>query len=142
MSLSFAQLAGRCSLRDIVSNLDKQRHKNYHLGIAKVSRSSLARMNEQQPYPLYEGLFWKQPTRCQSLALKDGFRFKNKLYSLDASTIDLWAPAKNALFPRWRRQLCARILRYHLYTAVARAVLPCTHETMTIFSGALKSLNS
>ncbi len=27
-----------------------------------------------------------------------------------------------------------------LYTAVLRAVLPCTHETMTIFRGALKSL--
>ncbi len=88
VALSFAQLAGRCSLRDIVSNLDKQRRKSYHLGIANVSRSSLARINEQQPYPLYEELFWKQPTRCQSLALKDGFRFKNKLYSLDASTID------------------------------------------------------
>ncbi|NKC13755.1 MAG: hypothetical protein GKR94_16680 [Gammaproteobacteria bacterium] len=48
----------------------------------------MARVNEQQPYPLYEGLFWKLLARCQSLALKDGFRFKNKLYSLDASTID------------------------------------------------------
>ncbi|NKC15145.1 MAG: DUF2889 domain-containing protein [Gammaproteobacteria bacterium] len=46
----------------------------------------------------------------------------------------LGAPAKNALFPRLRRQRRARILRYHLYTAVVRAVLPCTHEKMTIFS--------
>ncbi|NKC12460.1 MAG: IS4 family transposase [Gammaproteobacteria bacterium] len=89
VALSFAQLAGRCSLRDIVSNLDKQRRKSYHLGIAKVSRSSLARVNEQQPYQLYEGLFWKLLARCQSLAPRHGFRFKNKLYSLDASTIDL-----------------------------------------------------
>ncbi|NKC16079.1 MAG: IS4 family transposase [Gammaproteobacteria bacterium] len=89
VALSFAQLAGRCSLRDIVSNLDKQRRKSYHLGIGKVSRSSLARVNEQQPYPLYEGLFWKLLARCQSLAPRHGFRFKNKLYSLDASTIDL-----------------------------------------------------
>ncbi len=44
------------------------------------------------------------------------------------------APLTNALFPRLRRQRRARILRYHLYTAVARAVLPCTHEKMTIFS--------
>ncbi|NKC12738.1 MAG: IS4 family transposase [Gammaproteobacteria bacterium] len=89
VALSFAQLAGRCSLRDIVSNLDKQRRKSYHLGIGKVSRSSLARVNEQQPYQLYEGLFWKLLARCQSLAPRHGFRFKNKLYSLDASTIDL-----------------------------------------------------
>ncbi len=46
-------------------------------------------------------------------------------------------PSKNALFPRLRRQRRARILRYHLYTAVVRAVLPCTHETMTIVRGAL-----
>ncbi len=45
--------------------------------------------------------------------------------------------SNNALFPRLRRQRRARILRYHLYTAVVRAVLPCTHETMTIFRGAL-----
>ncbi|NKC13929.1 MAG: hypothetical protein GKR94_17605 [Gammaproteobacteria bacterium] len=31
----------------------------------------------------------------------------------------------------------ARILRYDLYTAVLRAVLPCTHEKITIFRGAL-----
>ncbi|NKC11191.1 MAG: hypothetical protein GKR94_02990 [Gammaproteobacteria bacterium] len=68
--------------------MDKQRRKSYHLGIGHVSRSSPARINEQQPYPLYEGLFWKLLARCQSLALKDGFRFKNKLYSLGASTID------------------------------------------------------
>ncbi len=89
VSLSFAQLAGRCSLRDIVSNLSKQRAKSYHLGIGHVSRSSLARVNEQQPYDLYESLFYKLLSRCQQLAPKHGFRFKNKLYSLDASTIDL-----------------------------------------------------
>ncbi len=44
--------------------------------------------------------------------------------------------SKNALFPRLRRQLRAPILRYHLYTAVVRAVLPCTHGKITIFRGA------
>lgn len=89
VSLSFAQLSGRCSLRDVVSNISVQANKLYHLGISKVSRSSLARVNEQQSYILYESLFGKLLTRCQGLAPKHGFRFKNKLYSLDASTIDL-----------------------------------------------------
>ncbi len=44
--------------------------------------------------------------------------------------------SNNALFPRLRRQRRARILRYHLYTAVLRAVLPCTHEKITLFRGA------
>ncbi len=51
--------------------------------------------------------------------------------------IGLKGTSKNALFPRLRRQLRARILMYHLYTAVLRAVLPCTHEKITIFRGTL-----
>jgi len=89
ISLSLAQLAGRISLRDVVANLKAQGRKLYHLGCCQVNRSSLARVNEQQPYELYEVLFHKLLARCQALTPKHRFRFKNKLYSLDASTIDL-----------------------------------------------------
>lgn len=89
IALTLAQLSGRNSLRDIVGNLAAQSRKLYHLGSRTVSRSSLARVNEQQPAQLYEAMFNKLLARCQSLAPRHGFRFKNKLYSLDASTIDL-----------------------------------------------------
>lgn len=89
ISMSLAQLSGRSSLRDVVSNLSAQTAKLYHLGSAPVSRSSLGRVNEKQTYSLYESLFAKLLSRCQGLAPRHGFRFKNKLYSLDASTIDL-----------------------------------------------------
>jgi len=89
VALGLGQLSGRISLRDIVSNISVQSSKLYHLGVTKVSRSSLARVNEQQPHALYEALFNQLLSRCQGLAPKHGFRFKNKLYSLDASTIDL-----------------------------------------------------
>jgi putative transposase len=59
------------------------------LGSAIVTRSTLARVNETQPYTLYESLFYKLLAHCQRLAPRHGFRFKNKLYSLDATTIDL-----------------------------------------------------
>lgn len=98
VAMSLAQLSGRCSLRDIVSNLSAQAAKLYHLGTRGVARSSLARMNEQQPHRLYEALFHQLLSRCQALAPRHGFRFKNKLYSLDASTIDLCL----SLFP-WAR---------------------------------------
>src|SRR5690625_7380355 len=52
-----------------------------------VSRSSLARVNENQPWTLYEALFFKLLNRCQLQAPGHGFRFKNKLFSLDSSTI-------------------------------------------------------
>jgi len=49
----------------------------------------LSRINEKKPFSLYEALFGKLLTRCQNSAPAHRFRFKNKLYSLDASTIDL-----------------------------------------------------
>jgi len=102
VALCLAQVSGRSSLRDIVSNLSAQSAKLYHLGSARVTRTSLARINEQQPYTLYEALFHKLLARCHGLAPKHGFRFSNKLYSLDSTTIDLclsvfpWAKFRRA----------------------------------------------
>jgi putative transposase len=89
VAMMMGQLTSRHSLRDIVDNLSAQAHRLYHLGAPKISRSQLARINEQKPYTLYEALFSKLLKRCHSLAPRDGFRFKNKLYSLDATTLDL-----------------------------------------------------
>ena len=88
-SLVLAQLSGRVSLRDITENLSVQVHRLYHLGCRMISKSSLSRINEDKPYTLYEALFGQLLTRCQCAAPGHGFKFKNPLYSLDASTIDL-----------------------------------------------------
>jgi len=89
VTMAMAQLSGRDSLRDIVENMSAQAHRLYHLGSAKLTRSNLSRINEGKPYELYEALFGKLLNHCQMLAPRHGFRFKNPLYSLDASTIDL-----------------------------------------------------
>ena len=89
VAMASAQLAGRTSLRDLIHNLEAQVTKLYHLGLKRVTRSSLARVNEKQPHEMFEALFHKLLARCQKLAPGHGFRFKNKLYSLDATTIDL-----------------------------------------------------
>lgn len=89
VTMMVAQLSGRNSLRDIVDNMTAQIHKLYHLGIGKLSRTTLSRINEDKPYQLYEALFGRLLTRCQTATPKHNFRFKNKLYSLDATTIDL-----------------------------------------------------
>ena len=72
VSMATAQLSGRNSLRDVVSNLTAQARKLYHLGIRSVSRSSLSRVNESQPYELYEALCTKLLARCQSHTPKHG----------------------------------------------------------------------
>ena len=89
VTMAMAQLSGRSSLRDIVENMSVQTHRLYHLGASKLSRTSLARINEEKPHELYQALFSKLLVRCQGYAPNHKFRFKNPLYSLDASTIDL-----------------------------------------------------
>lgn len=89
VGMSMSQLSGRQSLRDIHSNLETQRHKLYHLGAKPIARSTLARLNENQPAELYKKLFSRLLKRFQSMPDTHKFRFKNPLYSLDASAIDL-----------------------------------------------------
>ena len=89
VAMSLGQLAGRQSLRDIESNMKAQGHRLYHLGTGSIARSTLARLNSNQPYRLYEALFTKLYKRCRTHTPKHPFKFKNKLYSLDASLIDL-----------------------------------------------------
>jgi putative transposase len=89
VALLTAQLTGRDSLRDIVENMSAQAGKLYHLGIKPFGRSTLARANEAQPHQMYETLFQRLLVRCQSLAPTKRFKFKEKLYLLDASMIDL-----------------------------------------------------
>ena len=102
VAMGMAQLAGRSSLRDIVSNLSAQSRKLYHLGAGEVSRSSLSRVNADKPWELYEALFGRLLSRCQASSPGHGFRFKNRLHSLDATVIDLclsmfpWAKFRRA----------------------------------------------
>ena len=89
VSMCLGQLSGRQSLRDIEANMKAQSSKLYHLGADIVPRTTLARINEKQPYALYEALFYKLLQRCQNRQGKHKFRFKNKLYSIDSTLIDL-----------------------------------------------------
>lgn len=89
IGLLMSQLTGRQSLRDIESNLQSQHGKLYHVGAQPIARSTLARINEQQPFTLYEALFYHVLKQQPLQRGQHQFRFKNPLYSLDASLIDL-----------------------------------------------------
>lgn len=89
VALAMGQLAGRCSLRDIVANAEAQVRRWYHLGARTITRSTLARVNSEQPAELYEELFAVLYQQCRGIAPRHRFRFKHSLYSVDASVIDL-----------------------------------------------------
>ncbi len=64
-----------------------------HLGMEHAPRrSTLSYANEKRPWQLYQKVFYQLLRKCQAIAPgKRKFRFKNKLFSLDASVIELCA---------------------------------------------------
>ena len=92
------QLTGRSSLRDGVRSMRSRSYNLYHLGTQPVARSTFAEANEKRPASFFEALFGRVYGRCQPGAPKHKFKFKNKLFSLDATTVSLCL----SLFP-WAR---------------------------------------
>ena len=89
IAMATAQLTGRSSLRDIESTLASQKHLKYHLGNGSIKRTTLSRANQALSSNFFEELFAKLYARCQTRTPKHPFRFKNKLFSLDASLLDV-----------------------------------------------------
>jgi hypothetical protein len=103
VAMLFCQLAHADSLREICNGLACCLGKLVHLGIdAAPNKSTLAYANKHRPAALYEDLFYTALDRFRDgkgLGLrKQRFRFKNKLLSLDSTTISLCLK----LFP-WAR---------------------------------------
>lgn len=94
VAMLFCQLGRAHSLREICGGLASCEGKLKHLGIPEApSKSTLAYANQHRPWELYQTVFGQVLEKCQAMAQSSGwkksFRFKNKLQSLDASTIDL-----------------------------------------------------
>ena len=90
----FCQLGRAHSLREICGELASCEGKLKHLGVPEApKKSTLAYANERRPWELYRTVFEQTLAKCQSVVAASGskkkFRFKNKLVSLDSSTIDL-----------------------------------------------------
>ena len=83
------QLTGRVSLRDGVRSMRSRLTNLYHLGTKPAARSTFAEANEKRPAAFFEALFGHVYGRCQPVAPKHKFKFKNKLFSLDATTVSL-----------------------------------------------------
>lgn len=89
ITLLFAQAGGKDSLREIETSLSMHYYKWYHIGLQGIKRSTLSDAMSERSYEIYEGLFYKLLDKCKSVTPKHTFRFKNELYSLDSTVIDL-----------------------------------------------------
>lgn len=93
VAMLFCQIGQAHSLREICGGLASCLGKIRHLGINEApNRSTLSYANEQRSWQLYREIFYQLLGKCQALAVgKKKFRFKNKLFSLDATVIELCA---------------------------------------------------
>jgi len=88
-AMLFGQLSSQSGLRGIESGLAMNERSLYHLGISPVRRSTLAYANNKRSHEIYRDLFYSLLGRFHNNRKKHKFKFKNPLYSIDASTIDL-----------------------------------------------------
>jgi hypothetical protein len=101
LTMAFAQLTGRESLRDIETCLSAMGPKVYHAGIrGHVSRSILADANERRDWRIYGDFAQGLIATARRLYARDDFgvELENVAYALDSTTIDLCL----SLFP-WAR---------------------------------------
>ena len=94
VAMLFCQLGRAQSLREICGGLASCEGKLVHLGVAAAPpKSTLAYANANRPWQLYRAVFTALFARCQQEVARHGrkFRFKNKLLSIDATTIELCA---------------------------------------------------
>lgn len=94
VAMLFCQLSRTDSLREICNGLSCCLGKLVHLGVDRAPlRSTLSYANQHRPSALFEELFWTTLHRFRQQQLLGSrptpFRFKNKLLSLDSTTISL-----------------------------------------------------
>jgi hypothetical protein len=106
LAMTFAQLTGRESLRDIEVCLRAFGPKMYHAGFRckRISRNTLANANQMRPWQIYADFAQHLiATATELYADTDlGFDLDNTIYALDSTTIDLclalfgWATFRRA----------------------------------------------
>ena len=89
ITLLYAQMKGKDSLRDIITSLNTHKAAWYHMGLKDIHRSTISDANRNRSYEVYEKLFYAILSKTKDITPRHKFRFKNPLYSIDATVIDL-----------------------------------------------------
>lgn len=88
VSLMYAQLRAKNSLRDIEEGLFVHTAKLYHLGIQPIKRSTLSDANNRRDPGIYEDVFHLLLERCKKVMPKTK-RFSQPIISIDSTLIRL-----------------------------------------------------
>jgi hypothetical protein len=112
VAMMFCQLAQAKSLREICGGLASCLGKLRHLGLKNApGKSTLSYANANRPWQMYQDLFYETLEMCKrAIPAKRKFRFKNKLLSLDSTTISLCL----SLFPWAKFRRTKGAVKLHL----------------------------
>ena len=113
VAMLFCQLAQAKSLREICGGLASCLGKLRHLGIKSApNKSTLSYANIHRPWRMYQDLFYQTLDFCKQATpgRAKKFRFKNKLLTLDATTISLCL----SLFPWAKFRRTKGAIKLHL----------------------------
>jgi hypothetical protein len=89
VALLYAQATYKDSLREIETGLLLHQGTWHHLGVGSVAKSTLSDANTRRSYKIFEKLFYELLGRCKNITPQRKFTFKNALYSLDATIVNL-----------------------------------------------------
>jgi hypothetical protein len=93
VAMLFSQLTGQHGLRSMEQGMNSQRNGWYHMGITnterEVKRSTLSYANAHRSADLFKAVFLSLLIQAQAQMGSHRFKFKNPLYSIDSTTIDL-----------------------------------------------------
>ncbi len=126
LSMAFAQLTYRGSLRDIEACLRAAGAKLYHMGIrGKVSRNTLAHANQVRDWRIYQDFAQILIVKARKLYVHDSFgiELNHTIYALDATTIDLCL----SLFPWAEFKKRKGAVKLHTLLDL-RGQHPCCHR--------------
>jgi IS4 transposase len=136
LSMAFAQLTYRESLRDIEACLRAQSTKLYHMGLrGTVSRSALADANESRDWRIYAEFAHALIRTARRLYAKDSLSvdLAETVYALDATTIDLCL----SLFPWAKFRTTKAAVKLHTLLDLRGAIRSFIH----ISDGKLHDVN-
>lgn len=89
----FGQLSNRDSLSDLITCLQSQQNKSYHLGMGKgTSKANLAKANERRDYRIYESFAAVLVVQAQKFAKPNesfDLPIDAPVYAIDATVVDL-----------------------------------------------------
>ena len=112
LTLAFAQLTGRESLRDIVTCLNAMAPKLYHMGFrGAIRRSTLADANERRDWRIFADFAQHLIATARPLYAADdlGLELSQTIYALDATLIELCV----SLFPWARYRATVGAIKLH-----------------------------